>query len=504
MMNTSDPRDARVATGTEGLDSVLGGGLPDGGFYLLRGDPGVGKTTLALQFLIEGSKRGEQGLYITFAESRGELTSVLRSHGWSPGDLAIRDVGAVADRFELGASQTMFHSSEVELEETTSPMLQEIERVSPVRLAIDSLSEIRLLSGESWRYRRQLLALKRLLAGRRCTTLVTDDRTMNDTNDIIQTLVHGIIVLEKVTPLYGSTRRRVSVEKMRGVKYREGFHDFRIKSGGIQVYPRLVAAEHPRTFGSEAVSSGVPELDSILCGGLERGTSTLLLGAAGTGKSSLGAQYAIASSERGEKAAIYTFEESVGTWKTRSASLGIEVEKYMEEGSLQIKQVDPADLTPGELAHEIKARVEREGVRMIIFDSLNGYLQSVPDERFLLLHLHELLTYLGHQGVTTLLTMTQHGLLGASVTAPVDLSYLADTVMLLRYYENRGEVGRAISVVKKRSGKHERTLREFMVGAGGVRIGKQLKEFQGLLTGSPVYRGGDGAFPSEEHDHGTQ
>lgn len=488
-MTNETPSDARVSTGIAGLDEVLGGGLPKDAVYLVQGNPGVGKTTFALRFLLEGAERGERCMYVSFSETKEELAAVARSHGWPTDSLSIYELLSAAKRLEQTDDQTMFHPAEVELEEKTQPLLEEFDRVKPARLVIDSVSEIRLLAREPLRYRRQLLELKQYFADRRCTVLLVDDKIAARDEDIVQTIVHGIISLEKVTPLYGSTRRRLSVEKLRGVRFREGFHDFRIETGGIVVFPRLVASEHRRVFSREPMSSGVRDLDTLLGGGLDRGTSTLVMGSAGSGKSSLVAQYAIAAAARGEQTVIYTFEESVATWLTRETSLGMDVQRYIESGHLHMAQIDPAELSPGELSSQVRHWVEGKGAQLVIIDSINGYLQSVPEENFLMLHMHELLTYLGQQGVTTLLVIAQHGLLGPSMQAPVDVSYLADAVLLLRYFETEGEVRQAISVIKKRSGGHERTLREFRLGRGGVQVGKPLVEFQGVLTGVPVYRG---------------
>jgi circadian clock protein KaiC len=483
--------DQKISSGIGGLDEVLGGGLPKDAMYLVQGNPGVGKTTFALRFLLEGTERGERAMYVSFSETKDELAAVGRSHGWPTDQLMMYEFLSEAKRTERSDDQTMFHPAEVELEETTRPLLEEVDRLKPSRIVIDSVSEIRLLARDPLRYRRQLLDLKQFFSDRGCTVLLVDDKIAARDEDIVQTVVHGIISLEKLTPLYGTTRRRLSVEKLRGVRYREGFHDYRIETGGIVVFPRLVAAEHRHAFSSEPMQSDVPELDNLLAGGIDRGTSTLIMGSAGTGKSSLAAQYAIAAAARGERSVIYTFEESVATWLSRETSLGMDPQRYIDSGHLHIAQIDPAELSPGELSARVRDWVERREAQLVVIDSINGYLQSVPEENFLLLHMHELLTYLGQQGVTTLLVMAQHGLLGPGMQSPVDVSYLADAVMLLRYFETAGEVRQVISVVKKRSGKHERTLREFHLARGGIRVGRPLDEFQGVLTGVPVYRGTD-------------
>ncbi|MFN7134269.1 MAG: ATPase domain-containing protein, partial [Myxococcales bacterium] len=443
----------QIATGVPGLDEILGGGLPEQGLYLVQGSAGVGKTTLALQFLLEGIRKGERALYIALSETREEICAVAAAHGWPVDALEVYDLAAAEQRTHNEGEQTMFHPAEVELEETTRPLLEEIQRVQPARLVIDSLSEIRLLARDTLRYRRQLVAMKQLFARIGATALLVDERLAANGDNILLTLAHGVIVLEKQTPLYGSTRRRLSVEKLRAVRYSEGFHDYRIATGGIEVFPRLVAAEHDRTFAAETVSSGVPELDALLDGGLDRGTSTVLMGSAGTGKSTLATQYAVAAAARGERAAVYTFDESEAMWAARAASLGMKPHEHLAAGRIRITRIDPAELTPGALASAMRVAVERDGVQLVVIDSINGYLQSVPEENYLLLHLHELLTYLGQRGVTTLLVMAQHGMLGHSMHSPVDVSYIADTVILQRYFEAAGEVRQAISVVKKRSGR---------------------------------------------------
>lgn len=473
------------------MDDVLGGGLPRNGIYLAQGNPGVGKTTLGLKFLLEGEARGEKGLYVALTETRHEVELVARSHRWEIDRLAIWELTAAAERGRREEEQTMFHPAEVELDETVRPIFEEVDRLKPVRVVIDSLSEIRLLSREPLRYRRQLLALKQFFLERDCTVLLIDTLGLhgNDSAGILETLIGGLIVLEKFTPAYGTTRRRMVVDKLRGVAFREGYHDYQIKTGGIEVYPRLVASERAVQTHRQPASSAVPELDALLAGGLDRGTSTLLLGAAGTGKSSLATQYVLAAAGRNEPSIVFQFEETIGTWMTRTSALGFEVQPFLDSGMIRLVQVDPAEMSPGALSTRVREAVEHDGAQLVVVDSLNGYLQSVPEESFLLLHLHELLTYLSQKGVTTIMNMAQHGLLGQSMVAPVDLSYLADTVVMLRYFEASGEVRQAISVVKKRSGRHERTIREFRLDRGGVRVGAPLTEFHGVLTGVPTYRG---------------
>ncbi len=488
-MNDRDPQNfSRAATGIEGLDSILGGGFPINRMYLVEGDPGAGKTTLALQFLLEGARKGEPGVYATLSETEEELRDVARSHGWSLDGIIICELQTAEESLKADSQYTFFHPSEVELSETTRSVLETVERVKPMRVVFDSLSEMRLLARDSLRYRRQILALKHYFTGRSCTVLLLD-HTGSATGDFqLQSLTHGILSLEQLTPVYGGQRRRLRVQKVRGIPYRDGFHDYRIETGGLRVYPRLVAADHLRDFAPEVLASGVAELDAMLGGGLDRGTSVMFLGPSGAGKSTLAAQYIAAAARQGDRAAVYTFDESPAIWLHRAERLGFGLGKQIEQGRVSIRQVDPAELSPGQFAHDVRRMVE-DGVRMVVIDSLNGYLHAMPDERHLVLHLHEMLSYLNQQGVLTLLVMAQAGLLGEDLQSPVDLSYLADTVVLLRYFEAFGEVRKAISLVKRRTGVHESSVRELRLGAEGLRIGREIKEFQGVLTGRLEYTG---------------
>lgn len=489
-------KDGVAATGIEGLDHILLGGFPRNHVYLLQGDPGVGKTTLGLQFLLEGVRNGETALYITLSETHDELEAVAKSHNW--------DISAVHVCEQLvgeGNLQeddtTVFYPAEIELGETVKNMIDEVERVKPDRVVLDSLSEIRLLAQSTLRYRKQILALKQFFARRNTTVLFLDDRTA-EVNDLqLQSVPHGVVELERYTPLYGAARRRLQLVKIRGLNFKDGFHDFSIKTGGIVVYPRLVAAEHRRIVQLEQLPSGLEVLDGMLGGGVDRGTSTLIMGPAGSGKSALSTQYAVAAARRGERAAIIMFEESFSSLMNRSEALGLPLRDFCESGTIIIKQVDPAQLQPGELAHLIREVVEREKVRALIIDSLNGYLNAVPEERFLLLHLHELLSYLGQNSVATILVFAQHGLLGAAMQSPVDVSYLADCVILLRYYEASGRIHKAISIVKKRSGIHETAIREFTMTNGGIQIGAPLEKFRGILSGIPAFDRASRGGPEE-------
>jgi circadian clock protein KaiC len=478
----------RAATGIEGLDSILGGGFPVNRMYLVEGDPGAGKTTLALQFLLDGAEKGEQGVYATLSETEEELRDVARSHGWSLDGITICELQTAEESLKADSQYTFFHPSEVELSETTRSVLETVERVKPARVVFDSLSEMRLLARDSLRYRRQILALKHYFTGRSCTVMLLDYTDATTSDFQLQSLTHGVLSLEQLTPGYGRQRRRLRVQKVRGIPYRDGYHDYSIETGGLQVYPRLVAADHPRELAPGEIASGVAELDSILGGGLDRGTSVMLLGPSGVGKSTLAAQYVSAAARRGDRAAVYTFDESPATWIGRGEKLGFDLRKSLERGRVAIRQVDPAELSPGQFAHDVRGMVEG-GAALVVIDSLNGYQHAMPDERHLILHLHELLSYLSQQGVLTLLVMAQAGILGEALQAPVDLSYLADTVVLLRYFEAFGEVRKAISLVKRRTGVHERSVRELRLGTRGVQIGREIKDFQGVLTGRLQYTG---------------
>jgi circadian clock protein KaiC len=481
-----------VPTGVPGLDDVLAGGLTAGRLYLLEGMPGTGKTTLALQFLMEGVRRGESLLYLTLSESAEELRAAAASHGWNIEGIRIRELIPSEESLRPDAQYTVFHPSEVELAETTSVILEEAERARPVRAVFDSLSELRLLAGSPLRHRRQVLAMKQFLARRGCTALMLDDLTAGDDDHLLRSLANGIIVLEQLHPEYGAERRRLSVVKHRASRYRGGFHDFTIRRGGIRVYPRIVAAEERHASSRDILSSGIPALDQLLGGGIERGTSTLVVGAAGTGKSTIALQYASAAAARGERAALFLFDESPTTLLTRARGLGIPAEDAMRDGRIAVRQVDPAELSPGEFASEVLAEAKRPGSSVVVIDSLNGYLNAMPEERFLVTQLHELLTALGQLGVATILVGVQHGLLGASLESPVDASYLADTILQLRYFEMGGEIRQAISVIKKRAGRHERTIREMWLD-GGINLGEPLRDFEGILSGVPREIGRDGS-----------
>jgi circadian clock protein KaiC len=492
-MPTESAHEDRCGTGIAGLDDVLGGGLLRNRLYLVDGDPGAGKTTLATQYLLEGARLGESSLYITLSETTEELTAGAASHGWNLDGVTVVELVTEEAELDAEAQITMYHPSEVELHATTRRVLEAVERANPARVVFDSLSEMRLLAQHSLRYRRQILALKQFFIGRRCTVLLLDDKTSEGSDLQLQSIAHGVITLEHLAPLYGGARRRLRVVKLRGADYRGGFHDFTIRRGGLTVFPRLVAAEHHAEFEPSAVTSGVQELDDLLGGGPTRGTSTLVIGPAGSGKSTIALHYAVAAAERGEQAVVFTFDESIATLAVRARLLGIPLQEVRESGALRIQQIDPAEMSPGEFGYLVRCAVEQEGVRLIVIDSLNGYLNAMPEERFLTAQLHELLTYLGQQGVTTIMVIAQHGLVGSRAESPVDTSYLADSVILLRYFEDRGRVRKAISVVKKRSGPHEENIRELWFDAGGIHLGEPLTGLRGILTGVPTPESDGGA-----------
>lgn len=478
-----------AATGIEGLDDVLAGGLRAHRLYLIEGVPGSGKTTLALQFLREGLRLREPVLYITLSETQEELQEVAESHGWTLDGITVRELVPSESLLHPEEQYTMFHPADVELSETTKTILADVERIKPTRVVFDSLSELRLLAGNPLRYRRQILALKQFFAGRKCTVMLLDDLTSSERDLQVQSIAHGVVLLEQLNPEYGAERRRLRVVKFRGVKFRGGNHDYTIVRGGLTVFPRIVASEHRKEMRPVRLSSGLPALDNLLGGGIEQGTSTVIVGPPGTGKSTLAAQFAAAAAARGERAAMFIFDESRNTLISRAAGLGIELSRHIEAGRITVQQVDPAELSPGEFAHAVRRAVSERNVAVVVIDSLNGYLAAMPSEKYLVIQLHELLTYLGQCGVATLMVGAHQGLVGMQMQAPVDASYLADAVLLLRYFEDRGEIRQIISVVKKRGGDHERTIREFSLKNGRIQIGEKMHDFRGVLTGVPTFEG---------------
>ena len=494
---TTDPS-PRASTGIEGLDAILSGGIPKNRMYLIDGEPGSGKTTLALQFLLEGAKHGERGLYVTLSESREELLAVATSHEWT---LESIDIFELTDESITPSDEgyTIFHPAEVELQQTIDAVLGAVEAGAPARVVFDSLSEMRLLARDPLRFRRQILALKQFFAGRACTVLLLDDRTAPEGDLQLHSLAHGVIALEHVALEYGAERRRLRVAKLRGVRFSGGFHDFRICTGGIRVYPRLQSTPS-FTDENHKLSTGSERLDELLGGGMTSGTSLLATGAAGTGKSVLATQCACAAVARGERVLFYLFDERLRTFMIRAEGLNMDLRAPIADGRLTLRQVEPTELSPGEFANQVVRAVEQDGVTMIVIDSINGYMQSMPEERLLAIQVHELLSYLATRGVTSLMTLVQRGIFGSPIDELADVSYLADTVLLLRYFEVNGAVRQAISVVKKRSGSHERTIRECQVTAGGLVVGKPLTEFQGVLTGVPHYTGESAPLMSRTSD----
>lgn len=492
--STSEPALKGVcSTGLPGLDAIIGGGLPSKCFFLVQGDPGSGKTTLALQFLFEGRRRGETVLYITLSEAREELERVAESHGWSLEGIPLLEFSAIESLLQPESQTTVFHASELELGKVSQMLREEIAKHRPQRVVFDSLSEFRLLAETPLRYRRQLLNLKQELARLGATVLLLDDKM--DSNRIgsdphVLSLTHGVIEMEQLSPDYGKSRRRLRVMKLRGVGFSEGYHDYIIETGGIRVFPRLIASEHHAPFRRETVPSGCAPFDRLLGGGLDRGTTTLIMGPAGTGKSTLALQYACSMADRGARSLIFTFDETRDTMLARADALALGLAKYIESGLVEVQQVDPAEISPGEFAGRIQSGVE-QGAKLVVIDTLNGYLNAMPGEQYLANQLHELSAYLNQQGVVTIFTLAQHGLV-AALDAPVDLSYLADTVVNLRYFEAAGAMKKAISVIKKRSGEHEQTIREFALQKSeGIKIGEPLTEFQGVLSGVPVFHGSE-------------
>ncbi|UZE21240.1 AAA family ATPase [Pseudomonas sp. B21-056] len=489
MPTSNELIDAKAATGIEGLDDILSGGLSRGHVFLLEGEPGTGKTTVALQFMLAGARAGERSLYITLSETERELRQGAASHGWTLDDnIHIYELSPPESLLDAEHQQSLLYSSDLELGEATRQIFEVVERVKPTRVVLDSLSEIRLLAQSSLRYRRQILAIKHYFVRYDATVLLLDDLTTESLDKTVHSVAHGVIRLEELTPNYGAERRRVRVIKYRGQKYRGGFHDFTILADGVHVFPRLVAAEHRGGYQREQLSSGLEGVDALLGGGIESGSSTLILGPAGTGKSLISMLFAVAAVQRGEKAALFIFDEELSLLFDRMKNMGIDLESLRESGNLSIEQVDAAELSPGEFSHRVRRCVDDGDIKTVVIDSINGYQAAMPEENALVLHMHELLLYLNRRGASTFMTVAQHGLVG-DMQAPVDITYLADTVILLRYFEALGKVRRAISIIKKRTGSHESTIREYRIGSQGMTVGEPLEAFQGVLRGVPTYLG---------------
>jgi circadian clock protein KaiC len=480
-----------TTTGIPGLDHVLGGGLPENRVFLIEGLPGTGKTTLALQFLREGVRRRETALYVTLAETRHELSAVASSHGWDLDGIDVVELSPPDEVLNPDAKYTVFHPSDVEMNQSVQGIYDAVERLRPARVVVDSLSEMRILAQDPLRLRRQVLALKHFFTGRDCTVVLLDDVRSQESDLHFASIVHGVVLLEQMALEYGVERRRLRVTKMRGQRYRGGVHDFTIQTGGLMIYPRLIASQHPTVEASGSVPSGNAEIDQLLGGGLDAGSCTLIMGPAGVGKTVLTTEFAHAAAQRGERAMLFLFDERVRAFMQRARGLGLRLEPMIKSGMFVTQQVDPTEMSPGEFAERVVRAVEREGARLIAIDSLTGYLNAMPAEALLNIHLHELFSYLGQSGITSLLTLAQHSPFSEAHQA-ADMSYIADTVVLLRYFEAMGEVRKAVSILKKRSGTHETTIREFRIRPGGLDVGQPLRAFQGILSGTPQYLGQEG------------
>ena len=493
MASTDRRQQLRACTGVPGLDDVLSGGLPVGHMYLVEGDPGAGKTTLGLQFLMQGAAQGEQVLYVTLSESKAELESGAESHGWSLQGVEIYEFAPTEQSLQPEDQYSHFHPSEVEFQDTTQHILDRIKQLEPQRVVFDSLSELRLLARDSLRFRRQILALKHFFMNRRCTILLLDDRTADGRDMQLQSIAHGVVMLERLQREYGVERRRMRIAKLRGSRFREGFHDYTIVEGGVTVFPRLVAGEHRQDPPEGIAASGIPALDRLWDGGIPRGTSTLVIGPAGTGKSSIATIYVAASAKRGEVAAIFNFDETLSTICVRSAQIGADLRPLIKKGLVRITQLDPAEVSPGQFVSLVRSAVEQDGARVIVIDSLNGFLNAMSGEQMLVSHMHELLTFLNQRGVVTFVVLTYSGMIGSRISVPIDLTYLSDNVLVLRFFEARGRLRKALSVVKKRSGRHEDTIHELIFSPHGLSLSEPLSELSGILTGVPTE---GSAFPA--------
>ncbi|MGD0491944.1 MAG: ATPase domain-containing protein [Steroidobacteraceae bacterium] len=480
-----------LAMGVAGLDLILHGGLPPSRLYLLEGEPGSGKTTLGLQFLLEGARRGERSLYVTLSETREEIEAVAASHGWSLDSLELFELATAAEVLGEAREQSILHPWEMELGATVRLIQEKVAATSPSRIVFDSLSEMRLLAQNPLRYRRQVLAMKQFFGGLKSTVVLIDDLTAErgQRDSHLHSLCHGVMTLERTTLEFGAARRRLQIQKLRGVDFIAGYHDLTICKGGLEVYPRLIAAHHHKPFVGDPTPSGVEEMDALLSGGPLRGTSTLISGPAGSGKTTLALQYVHAACERGEACTILEFDERVGTLMVRAKQMGLDLQKHVDSGCLLILQVDPAEVAPGEFAWRIRKQVEERDVRIMVIDSFNGYVAAMPQEQFVALQLHELLSYLNQRGVTTFLINPQSGLVGSMATNAINISYVADTVILIRFFEAEGRIRKALSIIKNRGGPHEDAIRELRIDRRGLRIGQPLTDFRGVMTGNPEYVG---------------
>ena len=485
----TDSSEENALTGVPGLDDILGGGLAKGRVFLVEGDPGAGKTTIALSFVLDGARRGERCLYVTLSETEQELRMSAASHGWTLGDtIEVFELEQAESLLDGDQEQSLLYAADLELGETTKRLLEVFERVKPTRIVVDSLSEIRLLAQSSLRYRRQILAFKQYFAHHNATVMLLDDRTSDVGEKTAHSVVHGVIQLEGLTPVFGTERRRLRVTKYRGRPIRGGYHDYTIRTGGVAAFPRLVALENRTAFARKIVKSGIDELDALLGGGIEQGSSTLLIGPSGTGKSTIALQFVSTTVRDGGRAAVFLFDEELGLMLDRTRKLGFDFAGMRAAGSLYLEQLDAAELSPGEFAMRVREAVDQAQAKTVLIDSLNGYEAAMPDEKALLLHMHELIQYLNRQGANTFLTVAQHGLVD-DMRAPVDMTYMADTVILLRFFEVLGSVRRAISVLKKRTGRHEDTIRELTISDAGLRLSEPLQKFQGILRGVPTFIG---------------
>ncbi len=487
----------RDSSGVGGLDEILHGGFPQSHFFLIEGEPGTGKTTLGLQFLMEGARQGGRTLYITMSESEDELRKIARSHGWSLEGVTLYQYAPQGANLSPEEQYSVFHPSDVEFQDTTREILTEIKRINPARVVLDSLSEIRLLARDPLRYRRQVLALKQYFSKRQCTVLLLDDRTSSVQDIQLESIAHGVILLETVPRDYGKTRRRLQVTKMRGSAFREGYQDFVIRKGGVKTFPRLITGEDHISVLEGQVNSGIPRLDALWDGGLDRGTAALFMGPAGSGKSSLAFAYAVEAARKGEVAAVFLFEELVSSACKRGSSLGLNAKPVIDSGKFHIKKIDPTDLSPGEFIDQVRSAVEELHAKVIVIDSLNGLLHAMPSEETLSVQLHQLLTFLNQNGIVTIVVLSQAGLVATQQESPIDLSYIADNVLLFRYFETEGRVRKALSVVKKRTGDHEDTIRELIFSEGQISLGPPLTQFSGVLTGVPTYVGPMKAFEDQ-------